>query len=92
MKRKSIEDKLFTVKSRPGSVSHLSPDFEKCKICATADCTYVCPAGVYKIENGKMTVKYENCLECGACKIVCPQGCLKWRYPGDNTGITFRQG
>lgn len=90
----SIDDKLFTVKSTPDSVSHLNPDFAKCANCDSHACTYVCPANVYEWdeENEKLIVKYENCLECGACRIACERQCLGWKYPKGTKGIKFKLG
>ena len=43
-------------------------------------------------ENKKLTIGYENCLECGACRIACEKKCLNWKYPDGNKGVTFKQG
>lgn len=39
-----------------------------------------------------MIVNYENCLECGACRIACENCSLGWEYPKGNKGVTFKQG
>ena len=69
-----LEDKLYTVKYNPDTVSHLNPDNEICKTCSNKPCTYICPANVYEWDknNDKMIVNFENCLECGACADACP--------------------
>ena len=41
---------------------------------------------------GEIVVQYENCLECGACRIACPKHALKWEYPKGTKGVTFKQG
>ena len=89
-----IEKKLSTVKYNPDKVSHLNPDIEKCKECNSKVCTTICPASVYNWDekNDKLIVNYENCLECGACRIACEKESLKWEYPKGNKGVTFRQG
>lgn len=92
MKEYSLEDRLFTVKANPDDKSHLTPDEEFCKKCKKKTCLYVCPAGVYKEEDGKIKVEYENCLECGACKEACPSKSLGWKYPEAKKGITFKKG
>lgn len=90
----TLDDKLFTVKYRPDSKSHLKPDFEKCKTCISKTCTVICPAKVYEWEENeqKLTVNFENCLECGACRIACEKNCIDWEYPNGNKGVTFRNG
>ena len=90
----SLEDKLSKVKYEPDTQSHLKPDFEKCKTCKKRVCTYVCPANVYEWleEEQKLLVKYENCLECGACRIACSKKCLEWEYPKGTKGVIFKQG
>ena len=89
-----LEDKLYTVKYNPDTVSHLNPDNEICKTCSNKPCTYICPANVYEWDenNDKMIVNFENCLECGACRIACTKGCLKWEYPKGTKGVIFKQG
>ena len=42
--------------------------------------------------NEKMIINYENCLECGACRIACEEQCIDWNYPKGNKGVTFKQG
>ena len=89
---KHIDDKLFTVKYKPDSVSHLEPDMEKCKECKTKICTYFCPAHVYDWdeEQNKLIVGYENCIECGACRIGCEYQTIDWRYPKAGFGVVFK--
>lgn len=89
-----LEDKLFTVKYVPDTISHLQPDNEKCKTCENKACTIVCPANVYEWDNvqNKLIVNYENCLECGACRIACAKHSLKWEYPKGTKGVTFKLG
>lgn len=88
----NIDNKLSRVKTNPDNESHLKPDFEKCKKCKTKACVYICPANVYNWDNDKqeLCVYYENCLECGACRIACEKNCIGWKYP--NGGITLKNG
>ena len=90
----NMDKKLHTLKYTPDHNSHLKPDSEKCALCKSKACTIVCPAQVYvwdETEN-KMIVRYENCLECGACKITCEKNCLEWEYPRGTKGVMFKQG
>lgn len=90
----SIEDKLSKIKNEPDTESHLKPDQEKCKTCKSKVCENVCPANVYEWveDEQKLLVKYENCLECGACRIVCEKKCIEWEYPKGTKGVTFKNG
>jgi len=87
-----LDEKLYTVKYTPDTDSHLLPVQECCRICKSNICTIICPAGVYSWENNKLVVNFENCLECGACRIACESASLGWEYPKGNKGVTFKQG
>ena len=87
-----LDEKLYTVKYTPDTDSHLLPVQECCRICKSKICTIICPAGVYSWENNKLVVNYENCLECGACRIACESSSLGWEYPKGNKGVTLKQG
>jgi len=89
-----IDDKLYTVKYKPDTHCHLNPDQSFCAKCKNRECTIVCPANVYEWdeEQKKLTVGYENCLECGACRIVCPTRTIDWKHPKGGKGVTFRLG
>ncbi len=93
-KNNKIEEKLYTVKSCMDSISHLKPDVESCKNCNSKVCTFVCPAEVYEWseQEQKLIVNYENCLECGACRICCEKSSLDWQYPKGTKGVMFKQG
>lgn len=44
-----------------------------CKMCST-----VCPHAVFERSNGKVSLSHpENCMECGACQLNCPNGAIK---------------
>lgn len=92
--KSNIDDKLAKVKYVADDVSHLIPDQAKCLLCTSKACTYFCPAKVYEWDeaNQKLIVGYENCLECGACRIACEKKCIEWEYPKGNKGVTFKHG
>ena len=94
MKNINIDNKLATVKYNPDNNSHLHPCQEDCKECESKCCVFVCPAKVYEWseERNELIVNFENCLECGACKIVCEKKSLGWEYPKGTKGVTFKQG
>lgn len=90
----NIDKKLYTLKYSPDTKSHLHPDKDQCILCQSRNCTYICPAKVYEWSSDKqeLLVNYENCLECGACRIACERKSLGWHYPKGTKGVTFKQG
>jgi ferredoxin like protein len=89
-----LEDKLYRVKFKADSDSHLIIiSQEKCKKCELKQCTYVCPAECYKIEDGEVIVSFEGCLECGTCRIACHEfENIDWKYPLGGYGVTYVYG
>jgi len=99
--RLSLEDRLYLVQYKTGEASHLKvKDEALCTRCAGRPCTTVCPAGVYawaQEETGehgteRLVISYENCLECGACRISCPERNILWTYPRGGYGVSYRYG
>ena len=90
----NIDDKLNKLKYNCDTVSHLEPACSDCIECKTKICCKICPACVYEwdAENRKLIVNYENCLECGACRIACEKKSLVWKYPKNVKGVTFKHG
>lgn len=90
----NINEKLSTLKYNKDTESHLQVNNDICKDCKEKFCTYICPANVYEwIEKDeKITIRYENCLECGACKIACEKKNIQWRYPNADYGIKYKNG
>jgi len=91
----TLEDKLYLVKFKPDEKSHLViKEMEVCAAKCEKACTRFCPAGVYKWDevNRYMIVNYEECFECGSCRISCPFGNIDWRYPRGGFGVQFRYG
>jgi ferredoxin like protein len=91
----TIEERLYADETRPDRVSHLEiPEPGRCLDCAGKECTVVCPAKTYRWseEDRRIVVSFENCLECGACRIVCPHANISWRYPMGGMGICYRYG
>ena len=92
MDKTSIDDKLFSVKTKSSDKSHLVAELQKCKKCNERCCLHICPANVYSWNEKENTLEiaYENCLECGACRIACPNKALIWNYPESGCGITYK--
>ena len=90
----NIDKKLYTLKYSSDTESHLAPNMQDCVSCQGKPCTVVCPANVYEWdeEDAKLLVNFENCLECGACRIACEKKSLGWEYPKGTKGVTFKKG
>lgn len=60
--------------------------------CADKPCIVCCPAGCWRLEDGKVDVVVDGCLECGTCRVVCAPGNVEWDYPRGGYGILFKFG
>ncbi|BFH72327.1 4Fe-4S dicluster domain-containing protein [Sulfurisphaera javensis] len=91
-----VEERLYTLRYKRDEKPHLEikdqANCAKCYDTYKSPCITVCPANVYSFTEGKIVISYENCLECGACKIVCPFNNIIWRYPRYGLGISLRYG
>jgi len=90
----TIEDKLFLDRFNVDEESHLRIiDPDVCiKDCTDQACLFICPACVYRLEHGRISVNYEGCLECGSCRIGCPHLNIDWRFPVGGYGIRHKFG
>lgn len=88
----NMENKLYLNRWKTDAESHLRIiDPAVCAgQCPNKECTIFCPAGVYEWLEDRIAVGYEGCLECGACRLGCPQGNICWRYPRGGFGVQFR--
>jgi len=87
----NIDNKLFLNTYNADTVSHLIiKDQVACTNCKEKPCTDFCPARVYEYKDDKITVGFEGCLECGACRIACPHDNIDWNYPRGGFGVQFR--
>ena len=90
-----VEERLYTLRYKRDEKPHLEiKDQSICSKCHEkfgSPCIVACPANVYSYSE-KLIVSYENCVECGACKIVCPFNNIIWRYPRYGLGISLRFG
>ena len=94
-----VEEKLYLAKYKLDERPHLViMDENVCQKCAKINgspqpCMILCPANVYKWEGDKMNVvSYDNCVECGACRIICPYTNIEWKYPRWGRGLSLRYG
>ena len=92
LKKLSLEDKLYLVKTKKDQVSHIKIDRKVCRLCREKTCLFVCPANTYEERDGKIEASYENCLECGSCRVACADGAIKWQNPRGGFGVSFVNG
>jgi ferredoxin like protein len=89
----NITAKLGKDTIKVDSEKHIKPNMEICKNCRERVCLYVCPAHVYtQSANGEIVLELDGCLECGTCKIACPNNALDWDYPRAGYGVQYRFG
>jgi len=88
--RVSLDDKLYTVRRKSLKESHITLNEQLCKECPKRVCTYICPAEVYvwNETESRIDIRYENCLECGACRVVCDG--IEWSNPAWGAGIAYK--
>jgi len=90
-----IEDKLYLLKFNWDAQSHIEiVDQDVCRRCPDKPCTFLCPAAVYHwdAENQKTVVSYENCIECGACRLICPYANISCVMPRGGFGVQYKYG
>ncbi|MET1102165.1 MAG: 4Fe-4S dicluster domain-containing protein [Pyrodictiaceae archaeon] len=89
----SIEERVSLTKFNIHDKPHIIVKTDLCEKCRTKPCIITCPAGLFQIdENGKLVFIYEGCLECGACRVICPYEAVEWHYPSGGYGVWYRFG
>ena len=83
-----LEEKLYENKFVPDVESHIKTNNDICVLCQGKECTRLCPSNVFswsKIDD-RLIISYESCLECGACKMICPFEVIKYNHPKSGYG------
>ncbi len=62
---------------------------EKCRLLYGAPCRSFCPAGVYLLENNKISVSSDNCIHCRTCSLKCPFLNVNWEIPSGGVGPRY---
>lgn len=92
----TLEDKLYRVRYEvDADHSHIQLDQSICRTCRDRICTFICPARVYvpsTEDPDLIQVHYENCLECGTCRVACEREGIQWEYPNGGMGVKYRYG
>ena len=68
-------------------------DQQVCLACEGKECTRTCPVENYRVEeDGRTSIMWESCIECGTCRIICPFTNIAWKYPAGGYGVSYRYG
>ena len=90
-----LEDKLGLLTYKNDHQTHIKIlDPKPCLGCKDKPCTTACPAGVYVWEESqkKIVVGYDNCIECGAARMLCPYNNIEWVPPRGGFGVSYIYG
>ena len=68
-------------------------DQSVCLRCQEKPCTATCPVDNYQTEaDGRTTIYWDSCIECGTCRVICPYENISWKYPAGGFGVSYRYG
>lgn len=90
-----VDEKLAIDFFKTDKESHIIIHHEICQTkCRVKFCLSVCPGHLYELneETNEITVEYAGCLECGTCRVACPEGAIEWVYPKGDFGVQYRYG
>jgi ferredoxin like protein len=90
----TVDEKLALVVFELDRDAHITVKKELCRACTTRPCLNICAAENYKWdeEGDDLIFNHEGCLECGACRIICPRDAIDWSYPRGGYGVRYRFG
>ncbi|HMM20497.1 MAG TPA: 4Fe-4S dicluster domain-containing protein [Selenomonadales bacterium] len=94
---KEMEARLATLEFRPDDDwQHVAViDQETCRNCELKNCLLICPSGVFRwnyVPDDPVLVFYRQCVECGACRLVCPKNNIALSFPHGGYGVIYREG
>lgn len=90
-----LDEKLSRVTFLPAPEPHIRLDPEICRKCRIDRvCLTICPAGNFRLDERtrRVSISTESCLECGACRIVCTEDSVSWRWPQGGFGVCYTVG
>lgn len=71
-------------------------DYQSCKKCDTYICISICPAQVFQRcyidKDEPILINHIRCMECGICRLVCPENNIDFAWPAGGRGICFHDG
>ena len=66
---------------------------EVCIQCQDKVCLYFCPVGAYQVQaSGQVQIAHQSCIECGSCRLMCPENNVEWLLPRGGFGIAYKFG
>jgi len=89
-KKTNVEDALNADVWDVDESPHIQVETQKCATCKTRVCTFFCPANAFALLDNKVLYSYEGCLECGTCRVLCPEKAITWKYPLSGRGVQYR--
>lgn len=97
--KETVEAKLGLLDFKKYSETHITlkknaEDAPCVSECADRPCVTICPAKVYEweAEKKKVLIAYENCIECGACRMLCPFDNISCDWPMGGYGVKYKYG
>jgi ferredoxin like protein len=90
----TVDEKLALVSFELDRDAHITVRKELCKACHTRPCLIICAAENYRWdeEGDCLIFNCEGCLECGACRLICPRDAIVLSYPRGGHGVRYRFG
>jgi ferredoxin like protein len=68
-------------------------DPQVCVNCEDKGCLYFCPVGVYRMDpSGGVQIAHQSCIECGSCRVMCPNNNVLWKFPRGGFGVAYKFG
>lgn len=90
-----IDDMLMTLKYYVDEQeSHIKlRDPAVCVRCNSKICLNFCPVGAYQAQpDGQIQIAVQSCIECGTCRVMCPENNVDWTYPRGGFGVAYKFG
>lgn len=67
----------------------------ECQKCTSKPCLTICPSVVFTWNNcdhHPVLVSYKQCIECGACRLICPLENIEFSFPNGGFGVIYHNG
>ncbi|WP_425061010.1 hypothetical protein SCACP_17770 [Sporomusa carbonis] len=93
----TLNDKIALINFNPDDTrQHVAiVSQEQCCNCQDKQCLNVCPTRVFKWDyqpGSPILVYYQQCVECGACRLACQFNNVEFEYPYGGYGVAYREG
>jgi ferredoxin like protein len=91
----TLDDKLKSIHfNADDNWQHITVTSQNnCQECIDKQCLSICPTGVFTAgvqKDDPIIVWYKQCVECGACRLVCSN--IDFSYPRGGFGVTYLEG